>query len=205
MTVLGVYLPCTDMGIECYSERLMELEKVISERQRFGSILITGDFNAHLGTLGGTRGEGSPNQQGILHQPLVRCRLYAVSLSLTEGPRYTFSNSMTQTTVDYMIASHDASDLIRRCFTHKPAPLNCSDHLPISTVLNIPTATITLPHPPTDQRVNWAKALKSNCLIAYQKQVSSIVSPLLGRQYGAQMSSMLKYALFLNSYTLLPL
>ena len=75
----------------------MELEKVVSETQHFGQ--ITGDFNVLLGMLGGVRGEDSLNQQGILlHQLLVRCRLYAASFSsLTEG-------LVTQTTVDYMIA-----------------------------------------------------------------------------------------------------
>ena len=139
VTILGVYLPCADMGIECYGEHLVELENLISQRQQLGPVLITGDFNAHLGTLGGARDQGSPNQQGILlHQLLVRCNLYAVSLSpLSTGPQYTFWNSVIQTTVDYIIASHDAADYIQCCFTHEPAPLNNSDHLPISVVFTL--------------------------------------------------------------------
>ena len=81
ITVLAVYLPCADMDIECYGEQLVELERLISESQCFGPVVITGDFNAHLGTLGGARGQGSPNTQGILlHHLLDRCKLYAVSL-----------------------------------------------------------------------------------------------------------------------------
>ena len=66
ITVLGVYLPCSDMGMECYSEHLVELENLISESERLGPIVIIGDFNAHLGKPGGVRGQGNPNQQGTL-------------------------------------------------------------------------------------------------------------------------------------------
>ena len=31
LTVIGVYLPYSDSGMECYSEHLIELERVISE------------------------------------------------------------------------------------------------------------------------------------------------------------------------------
>ena len=70
-----------------------------------------GDFNAHLGVLGGVRGIGEPNQQGVLlHQLITRCNLYAVSLSsLSQGPQYTFQNSLSQTTVDYILVSHDTN------------------------------------------------------------------------------------------------
>ena len=59
ITVLGVYLPCSDMGMECYSEHLVELENLISESERLGPIVIIGDFNAHLGKLGGVRGQSA--------------------------------------------------------------------------------------------------------------------------------------------------
>ena len=72
----------------------MELESLISEGQRLGPVLIAGDFNAHLGPLGGIRGQGIPNQQGVLLKQLLdRCELHVVSLSsLSEGPFYTFWN-----------------------------------------------------------------------------------------------------------------
>ena len=175
------------MGMECYSEHLVELENLISESERLGPIVIIGDFNAHLGKLGGVRGQGNPNQQGtLLHQLLVRCKLYAVSLSsISKGPPYTFWNSTTQTTVDYAIANQDASDYIQHCFTHESSPLNNSDHLPISMLLHVPIAAATSLETPATPKVNWAKALRSDQLLAYQRQVSSIVNPLLGKSYSS--------------------
>ena len=101
-TVIGVYLPCADLGTETYCEYLIELERIISDHQHLGPVVIMGDFIAHLGAIGGERGVGDPNQQGLLlHQLLTRCNLYVVSLSLlATGPQYTFQNSVTQTTVD---------------------------------------------------------------------------------------------------------
>ena len=36
VSILGVYLPCMDMGIECYCNHLVELEHLISQRQQLG-------------------------------------------------------------------------------------------------------------------------------------------------------------------------
>jgi len=121
------------MGMECYSEHLIELEWVVSEHQPDGPVIVMGDFNAHLGTLGGRRCMGQPNQQGILHQLITCCNLYAVSrASLSQGPLYIFQNSVSQTTVDYVLASQNATEYIRHCYTHDISPLNTSDHLPIT-------------------------------------------------------------------------
>lgn len=46
------------IAMECNSEHLIELERVISEHQQYGPVIIMGDYNAHLGTLGGVRGIG---------------------------------------------------------------------------------------------------------------------------------------------------
>ena len=56
ISVVGVYLPCVNMGMEFYRERLTELERVILESKVLGPVVVMGDFNAHLGTLTGVRG-----------------------------------------------------------------------------------------------------------------------------------------------------
>ena len=107
LTILGVYSPCADAGIEKYVQVLCELERLISEGQRLGPVLLGGDFNAHLGALGGVRGTGEPNQQGVLLADLLdRCEMYAPSLSsIAKGPSYTYRRSSeVRTTVDYVLA-----------------------------------------------------------------------------------------------------
>ena len=55
LTVIGVYLPCSDKGMDTYQDHLVELERVISDSSVLGAVIILGDFNAHLGQLGGIR------------------------------------------------------------------------------------------------------------------------------------------------------
>ena len=116
ITVLGVYLSCADQGMDAYCSALVELEQLITTSSRFGPVLIAGDFNAHLGPLGGPRGLDTPNQQGILLKQLIsHCDLYVV---FCDGPQFTFWNTQSQTSVDYIISCLQASQLIHHCFVY---------------------------------------------------------------------------------------
>ena len=187
ISIFGVYLPCSDQGMECYREHLVELEQLICESQHQGPVLIAGDFNAHLGSLGGPRGLGQPNQQGLLFKDLIdRCSLHVLSLSeRSEGPAYTFWNSTSETTVDYIIGDVEAASLMSLCYIHPQAPLNTSDHLPVSTILNLAMPAETPSSPSLScPKVNWVLAQGSaDCLIAYQDCVTAIVTPLVGKCY----------------------
>lgn len=44
MSVIGVYLPCLDLGVDCYREHLLELERVVSEARLLGPVTVLGDF-----------------------------------------------------------------------------------------------------------------------------------------------------------------
>ena len=92
-------------SVDVYGKHLVILERVITESESLGSVVIVGDFNAHLGKLGGSRGLGDPNVQGVLlHDLLDRCELNVVSLgSLSSGETYTYRSGSTTTTVDYVL------------------------------------------------------------------------------------------------------
>ena len=47
--------------MEVYQEQLEELEIVVLELKVLGSVVVMGDFTAHLGILAGVRGQGGPN------------------------------------------------------------------------------------------------------------------------------------------------
>ena len=97
----------------------------------------------------------------------------------------TFQNSVSQTTVDYILVSHNTTEYIQQCFTHDPAPLNNSDHLPITAMLQFPLSTAIPQENLTKNRLHWAKALKGTHLRGYQKSVSTFVAPLIGRSYSS--------------------
>ena len=74
-----------------------------------GAVIVAGDFNAHVGCLGGPRGVGKPNQPGLIVKDFIdRCLLHVLSLSSgSEGQNYTFWNSASKTSVDYILCDYD--------------------------------------------------------------------------------------------------
>ena len=97
LTILRVYLPCADLGLETYCKHL---ESLISEGQKPGPVLIAGDFNAHQSWVHWVVSEdkASPTcRESSQSSSLTDVSLHAVSLfSLSEGPLYTFWNSEVQ-------------------------------------------------------------------------------------------------------------
>ena len=80
LSIFAVYLPC-ELSVS-YCEPFGGIgELIISESQCLGPVVIVGDFNARLGSLGGVRGQGNPNQHDILfHQFLIRYKHVTLGL-----------------------------------------------------------------------------------------------------------------------------
>ena len=128
---------------------------------------------------------GEPNQPGLIVRDFIeRCSLHVLSLSMrAEGQNYTFWNSVSETTVDYILGDYEASCSMISCCTLECDSLNTSDHLPITANFrfnDIPS----LSHATTDNiKVNWSLAKESPCLSVYQNNVSAGIHPLLGKGY----------------------
>lgn len=179
VSVIGVYLPCSDQGVDCYRDHLQELERIITDSILLGPVIILGDFNAHLGSLGGVRGTGNPNLQGILLSDIMdRHNLCAVSqCEWATGPLHTYVSGNSMTTVDYIIASLDATSIISSCKTLPMTDLNTSDHLPLSAELTIEYPVQAQPdtrHP----RLDWEQAVKSGEINEYRRLVEQQLSGL---------------------------
>ena len=114
LTIIGVYLPSSDKGIDCYRKHHLELEKIISGSSLVGAVIVLGDFNAQLGCLRGVRGTGDMNVQGVMVNDVFgRCNLNAISLgSASNRPHYTYESADKQTTVDYIFADEEATSML---------------------------------------------------------------------------------------------
>ncbi len=155
----------------------------MSQRSR-GPVLVTGDFNGHLGSLGGTRGCGNPNTPGLTLKDFIdRNSLFVASLGETaSGPVHTYSHGPTQTTIDYVLVNDACSFLTETCFTHEEHPLNTSDHLPVTTTLRIPSDT-TSAGTESKERINWKRAQAMGETLVYTRQVDDALAPLIGNTY----------------------
>ena len=186
MSVVGVYLPCLDQGMDIFREYLVELEHVISELELLGPVVVTGDFNAHLGKLGGSRGAGDVNVQGVLlHEMMGRCNLSAVSLgSIASGPGYAYQCGEVHTTVDYVLMDVEAASVMLSCSTHCMDDLNTLDHLPLTARLAyVPCPQGDMQKGQVQPRINWDKARRTGEIDDYVSEVQSRTAPFLNSTY----------------------
>ena len=185
ISILGVYLPCLDLGAKLYHDSLVELERVVSESEQLGPVIIAGDFNAHLGPMWGPRANKSPNIQGVLlGEVLDRCKLHAVSLGdSVSGPDYTYLSGNSSTIVDYILADVEATSCIETCKVLEDIDQNTSDHLALSVTLSCDVPT-QFAKDPNWIRIDWTKARKSGAILKFQSEVSNRLKPFTKRSRG---------------------
>ena len=178
MSVIGVYLSCLDVGVDCYREHLAELERVISESRLPGPVTALGDFNAHLDAE-------KCNLQGFLIQELrVGCDLRAVSQRTpARGPAHTYSSGNTRTTVDCVLTDVEAASMITSCVTHDMADLNTSDHLPITACMAYQLDTVSDNHNEGFHKIDWVEAEKCGATSLFASEVRMKLEPLLNEVY----------------------
>ena len=180
ISVLSVYLPSTDHDIEEYKHYLNVLECAISALQSEGQVIVVGDFNTHLPTLQ----QNNANTQGQLLADLLHCHnLFPVSCSsIATGPKYTYFSGQTITTVDYILISPELAPSVNFCTTLANAPLNVSDHLPISISVCTPY-TNSLHCEPSHSTISWSKASEDGSIEHYSRQVRCAIAPLLSNTF----------------------
>ena len=127
-------MPCLHQGLDAFVEHLLELERVISESKLLRPVFILGNFNAHLGALGGQRGVDNTNTQGVLlYEMLGTCDLSVLFLAcIASGAPDTYHCGEVDTTVDHICGDLCAASLAHSCHTHAMEDLNTSDHLTLS-------------------------------------------------------------------------
>ena len=115
----------------------------------------------------------------LLDDLLHRYSLYPVSCSsIATGPNYTYFSGQMVTTVDYILISSALASSVNSCKTLAHAPLNVSDHLPISvTICAMYTQSIRCE--PSPSTINWSKASEDGSVEHYSRQVRCAIAPLL--------------------------
>ncbi len=185
ISVIAVYLPCLDQGFDCYREHVLELERLVTESEQLGPGAVLGDFNAHLGSLGGLRGVGDTNLQGVLLQEIMgRCNLSAASLGcMDSGPVHTYYNGDTCTTVDYVLTDVEVASLMSSCCTHQMADLNTSAHLPLSVTLMYHASTQVADATQGLPKIDWDQARKSGVIDEFTNEIQRSLGGLLNNMY----------------------
>lgn len=191
LTIIGVYLPCLDQGLDYYQECVIQLEELIREASQLGGTIVLGDFNAHLGYLGGTKGcDQQPNQQGlILKDHILDNDMFVASLSESAiGPVYTYVSGDVHTTVDYVMLDVCAASMMESCETLQEDVLNTSDHLPQTVILKCAGERNADVETEMNNKIDWEKAEFTGLLVDYQSEIHALVSPLVNNIHGDMIS-----------------
>ena len=119
LSVLGTYMPCTGTSLEEYRNCIADIEQQIAILSQDSAVIIAGDLNTHIGSLGSLRSDSPPNDRCILWKEILDAHtMYVASLgALAQGPVATYQSGERKTTLDYIIATQDCADPITSCQT----------------------------------------------------------------------------------------
>ena len=134
----SVYLPAQGCG-EDLEVSLDDLAEIIETRDQNDINVILGDFNADIGSNGGTRGVDPATKQGrILCKFMQEYNLIASHMEQTaKGPLSTFVGPNGQSTIDFIMVSAVYSTLVIDCYVGEDEILNTSDHRPVHAELKV--------------------------------------------------------------------
>lgn len=184
--IFNVYAPSSDAEILEFNDCIHSLEEEINRvDHNTTAVVIAGDFNAHLGTLAGPRGSGSPNQRGFaLKEFIDRNKLFVAShSSLSSGPSFTYHSGRYYSTIDYIIVNGPCSGLLASCKGLPDHPLNVSDHVPLTLSLKAVTEEANTQTTPT-KRIHWEKAVNTGAVLDFAKCVDECTRKHLNAHLG---------------------
>ena len=179
-TTLSTPSRCPPPPPNVYKEYLQELENVVCALQTAGPVLITGDFNAHIGMINNSRAQCQSNPRGKLLMEMIDCTgHYVVSLNdLTTGlAPYTPIVAVVEIPMLTCFIDCWAAHLVMKCEVQQRHPLNLSDHLALSVKLDCKPQLVASQQ--SNRKLNWRKAFSDGSILDFQNEVTSNQSPLL--------------------------
>ena len=168
-----------------YKSCLDELDDLIFRLSQLGQVVIGGDFNAHIGKIGGPRSFDSVNRKGLVMRALVE-KHSLISLNSQESAKgpietYTANEGTCLTTVDHIMIMESYSDLVLSCEVKTDHCLNMSYHYPIACVLQMPV-THSTEHTSRKTQTDWNAIKNDKILSRYKHCVNHHLHNLINYQ-----------------------
>ena len=155
---ISVYMPAQGSP-EDLATCLDDLSEIVETREIGARIVIAGDFNGDLGSVGTSRGKSPPTPQGLkVYSFFNRHNLTAVNmLPTTVGPVHTCLGPNFKSTLDYIAVGSDILSDIESCSVLGYDVLNTSDHQPLSCHLKVKSIVPVTMADDRPKRVKWEK------------------------------------------------
>ena len=172
--IVVLYLPTSNESINIFKAYLGTLDEILCSLEHDGTVMIVGDFNTHIGNLGGPRCLSRINGQGTyLDECLEKYDFVSInSQSFCQGAIATFYavKGLVTTTVDHIFIQQSALSLVLDPIVVEDCSSNLSFHLPISCTVK---ADLKMEKRKQDKHaINWKK-LSSSDLQKYGTEVTA--------------------------------
>ena len=156
---ISMYLPAQGCDDDL-PVALDEVSEIIETCEAGSKIILLGDFNGDVGSLGGPRGIRDATARGrYIMNFLNRHAFIAVNMqALTSGPVDTFVCHNGQSTIDYITVPAYMANEVRICHVNSWDVLNTSDHRDIHMTLSITGDIINRQQTPKPSRIKWEKS-----------------------------------------------
>lgn len=145
--VIGIYLPHQTCKITSFTQHVNILSDLIARYCTSGEVIIIGDANNHFSNEWGNRFWGKTTHTAKkLLQVIEAHKLHIIDGNdeTCNGPAYTFNvKGVGCSYIDHCICTERLRSNIVSCTVLEDNPLNLSDHLPLSILLNIKNSNIT--------------------------------------------------------------
>ena len=155
---VSVYLP-SQGGEEDLRTVLDEISEVIESREVGSHVIILGDLNGDVGSLGGPRGVKGPTQRGrYVMEFFERHGLSPTNMQATaHGPVTTFNCHNSSSTLDYIAVPLYLSRQVKECAVAEWDALNTSDHTDVRITLQVEVKSRPDYKAKVEGKLKWGK------------------------------------------------
>ena len=179
INIFSIYLPargCAD-DLEI---TLDEISATLDNTETGSYNILCGDFNADLGAKGGSKSSKVPDKRGLTLLRFVnKYDLRPVNLfEQAIGPLNTHYGPTGESCIDYLMVPETICQYFSDCKTHSYAPLNTSDHLPVSITLEIGGIPCGAIQGVATSKHRWDKMSHDDLINLYQIPLSSNLDSL---------------------------
>ena len=185
LCLLATCLPSRSGCTDPFKEALDYTDSILNILSFDSDVIILGDLNADLGSVGGPLATTTINEQGrILYRYLQKWNYTSVHLhkcSSSNTHTYTSDAHHTSSTIDHILSPKHLLDRFSHSQVLTDEPLNLSDHSPVCATFlcSIPKTPISPDHQNAAKYCpNWAKATGTDLLHEYSKEVSKLLQQL---------------------------
>ena len=156
LKVCSLYMPAAGCSDD-FESVLEEVAEIIDTDERGTCTILSGDFNADMGFLGGKRSTRKPTKGGrYLAKFFSESGLCAVNMmSMSKGPVNTFCSGVGKSTIDYIAVQDSIVNLVQKCTVIQDEILNTSDHYAVSATLELECGTAVVVQRCTPTSIKW--------------------------------------------------